>query len=83
MATAEPFSSDLIDVEIAGAKIVHAKVVGDKIVGGEIVDGRVVAAKNDGRKTARARSIDVNNTQSEIIAAVVLCLAMLVVIHFW
>ena len=87
MAIAEPLVSrdlDVIDVEIVDAKIRHAKFVGDKIVDGQIVGGRLIDPKNSDRKAAaRARSVDVGDSQSEIIAAVVLGLAILVVLHFW
>lgn len=69
--------SGFIDGAIIGAKIIEPEIVGGKIVGGRIIDGRIVDLEPADRRFERARGVDAERRDSEIVAVVGLGLTFL------
>jgi hypothetical protein len=69
---------DVADLRIVGAKIIEPQFDGNKIVGGRIVGGEVISEKNVDTAQARARQVDRHNAHTEIVAVLVLGLAIIV-----
>jgi hypothetical protein len=83
MAVAEPLTSgpsEAAGLQIVGARVVGAKFDGDKIVGGEIVEGRVIDSGAIKFKVSRSKLV--HSHHSEVIAVMLLGLALLLV-HLW
>jgi hypothetical protein len=68
------------DVEIVDARIIEAKFLGDQIVDGRIVGGRVVDVEELSSRGAHARSVDRDNLHREIVAGLLLGLAILFIL---